>query len=162
MSHSMTAIVFAGGAARAARKARTHRPDYLLISPDPTERYHYRIRALECKGTKTPSYSVNQIARALRQLGGIAIDGTVPSGLATSVIAFDGGLSYLAIDPDDAGEPSYAVSSAKISDARSFRLGDEAMDLPSSGIVNAAVSASWATLADFGGNLSGLETWAPD
>jgi hypothetical protein len=154
--------IFAGGARHAVRSIGNQRPDYLLVATDPRARGRYRIRTLECKGTKTPSYAVNQLAKAVQQLDGIAVGGRIPTGLATSVIASDGALSYLAIDPADEEEPAYEVNSATINEVRRFRLREYTRDLPSRMLANAAVSASWAMLADFGGNFDALERWAPE
>ena len=154
--------VFAGGARRAVRKIGGHRPDYLLIAADPQAHRRYRIRTLECKGTKTTSTAIKQLAKAVRQLDGITVDGRIPAGLATSVIASDDALSYLAIDPADEEEPAYEISSATIDEVRRFRLREDTRDLPSLVLANAAVSASWAMLADFGGNFTALERWTPD
>lgn len=153
--------VFAGGARRKVRKTGKHRPDYLLVAADPRANGRYRIRALECKGTKSPSTAVKQLAKAVRQLDGIAVDGRIPAGLATSVIASDDSLSYLAIDPADEEEPTYEVNSAAIDDVRNFRWDEDTDYLPPRSIVNAAASASWAMLADFGDNFDALERWAP-
>ena len=71
-------------------------------------------------------------------------------------------MSYLAIDPDDDEEPSYEVTSDTIEQVGSFQLGDEDMaDVSPTALASASVRASWATLADFGGNLSALDRWAP-
>jgi hypothetical protein len=154
--------VFSGGARHAVRSVSTVRPDYLLIAQDPSERGRYRIRALECKGTKTPDYAIRQLAKALRQLGGITVDGRVPAGLATSMVISDSGLSYIAIDPADEEEPSYDVRLGNFDEVRSFRLGQDRANRSSLELVSGAVSASWATLADFGGNLGAVERWAPE
>lgn len=154
--------VFAGGARRAVRAVGARRPDYLMISLDPSTRLGYRIRTLECKGTNAPRYSVNQLARALNQLDGITVGGRVPAGLATSMITAKSEVSYRAIDPMDEEEPSYTVNSRTMQEAVAFRIGQDRSDLPPTALANATVSASWATLADFGGNLGALQRWAPE
>ncbi|MEC3974090.1 hypothetical protein [Amycolatopsis sp. H20-H5] len=154
--------VFAGGARRPVRKIGKYRPDYLLIAADPQARGNYRIRTLECKGTKNPSTAIKQLGKAVQQLDGITVDGRILPGLATSIIASNDALSYLAIDPADGEEPAYEVNSATIDEARHFRLREDTGDLPSLALANAAVSASWAMLADFGGNFTALEHWVPD
>ncbi|MFD5244154.1 hypothetical protein ACFWIW_06410 [Amycolatopsis sp. NPDC058340] len=154
--------IFAGGVRHTVRKAGAERPDYILIGQDASDHGKYRIRTLECKGTKTLGNAVRQLAKAVQQLDGIDVGGTIPQGLATSVISADSEISYLAIDPAEPDEPSYQVSSDTIGRIRRFRM-TEGTSVPTSlEFVNAAVSASWATLADFGGNLGGLERWAPD
>lgn len=137
-------------------------PTISLSPPTPHARNHYRIRTLECKGTKSRSTAIRQLQKAVRQLDGITVDGRIPSGIATSIIAFNGALSYLAIDPADEEEPKHEVSSTWINEAGHFRLGEDTRDLSSHALTNAAVRASWAMLADFGGNFTGLEHWMPD
>ncbi|UMO99596.1 hypothetical protein [Amycolatopsis sp. EV170708-02-1] len=154
--------VFAGGARQAVRKIGKHRPDYLLVAADPQASRRYRIRTLECKGTKNRRTAIQQLGKAVRQLDGITVDGRTPVGLATSVVASDGALSYLAIDPGDEEEPAYEFNSRLIDETRRFRLRDDIRDQPSLALTNAAVSASWAMLADFGGNFLARERWTPE
>ncbi|AXB43597.1 hypothetical protein A4R43_14500 [Amycolatopsis albispora] len=151
--------VFAGGAKHAVRKVNTNRPDYLLVGQHPSARRGYVLRTLECKGTKTRGNAVKQMAKALTQLGGISVGGEVPTGLATSVIAADR-LRYLALDPEGEDERSHVVDAGTIADVRGFRLTDEREWSPAA-LAAASVRASWATLADFGGNRQAFETWAP-
>jgi hypothetical protein len=154
--------IYAAGSRRAVRTVGTRRPDYLIIAHDPSVRSRYRVRALECKGTRSPDYAVRQLASAVEQLGGITVGGRIPAGLAVSTITANDQISYLAIDPDDEEEPSYEVTSNTIERVGSFQLGDEDMsDVSPTELTNASVRASWATLADFGGNLNALDRWAP-
>lgn len=154
--------VLAGGARRAVRKIGKNRPDYILVADDPVNPGRYRIRVLECKGTKSPSTALRQLAKAVRQLDGITVDGRVPFGLATAAIAADDALSYLAIDPADEDEPTYEVDPDMIDEVRYFRMSDYAEDLPSRVLASAAIRASWAMLADFGRNTDALASWAPE
>ena len=154
--------IFAGGSRHAVRAVGQRRADYLLVAPDPTARRRYRVRALECKGTRGPiSYAVRQLASAVEQLGGISVAGRIPSGLAVSTITSNERLSYVAIDPGEEDEPSYEVDSATIDQASGFRLTDEVTDVSPVLLTNASVRASWATLADFSGNLAAVDKWAP-
>lgn len=154
--------VFAGGSRHAVRAVADRRPDYLLIAPDPGARRRYRVRALECKGTSSgPSYAVHQLASAVEQLAGISVGGRIPQGLAVSTITANNRMSYLAIDPGDEDEPSYEVSSATIDQAAGFQLADDVKNVPAALLTSASVRASWAALADFGGNLDALDRWAP-
>lgn len=154
--------VFTAGTKYPVRALGNRRPDYILVANDPGSRRRYLLRMLECKGTKNPGYSIHQLASAVEQLGGVSVGGRIPSGLAVSMVTGDKEVSYRAIDPDDDEESSYEVSSAMIDQVRNFRLGDaDLSNLPPLILVNASVSASWATLADFGGNLEALENWAP-
>jgi hypothetical protein len=154
--------IYAAGSRKAVRAAGTRRPDYLIICHDPAVRGRYRVRVLECKGTRTPGYAVQQLASAVEQLSGIRVAGRIPAGLAVSTISADNGVSYLAIDPEDADE-AYEVNSNTIARAASFRLSDiDPADVPPVDLASASVRASWATLADFGGNLSALERWSPE
>ncbi|MEU0795433.1 hypothetical protein ABZ342_35675 [Amycolatopsis sp. NPDC005961] len=152
--------VYAAGARQTVRKTGTLRPDYLLVVHDPSLRTRYRVRVLECKGTKSRSYGPRQLAHAVEQLGGVTVGGRTPAGLAVSTITSDDGLFYYAIDPPDEEEPSYEVTSGTIEDAHSFRFTNDAQMSPTR-LVSASVRTAWATLADFGGNLSALDRWAP-
>ncbi len=154
--------IFAGGSRHPVRAVADRRPDYLLIAPDSTARRRYRVRALECKGPRgTASYAMQQLASAVEQLAGISVGGRTPPGLAVSTITANNQMSYLAIDPGEEEEPSYEVNSATIEQAASFQLEDDVTDVPPALLTNASVRASWATLADFSGNLTALDRWAP-
>ena len=154
--------IFAGGSRHRVRAVADRRPDYLLIAPDPTARRRYRVRALECKGTSsTSSYAVRQLASAVEQLAGISVGGRIPLGIGISTITANNRMSYLAIDPGEEDEPSYEVNSATIEQAASFQLDDDVTDVPPALLTNASVRASWATLADFSGNLAALDRSAP-
>jgi hypothetical protein len=154
--------IFAGGSRHSVRAVADRRPDYLLIAPAPEARRRYRVRALECKGTSSgPGYAVHQLASAVEQLAGISVGGRVPQGLAVSTLTTNHRMSYLAIDPGDEDEPSYEVSSATIDQAAGFQLADDVRNVPPALLASASVRASWAALADFGGNLDALDRWAP-
>ena len=154
--------IFAGGSRYPVRAVGQRRPDYLLVAPDPANRGRYRVRALECKGTKGPtSYAVRQLASAVEQLVGISVAGRIPSAVAVSTITSNDHVSYLAIDPGDEEEPSYEVDSATIDQAEGFQLTEDLTEVPPVLLTNASVRASWATLADFSGNLPAVNRWAP-
>jgi hypothetical protein len=154
--------IFAGGSRHAVRAISDRRPDYLLVAPDPSRRRRYRVRALECKGTSSSiGYSVRQLASAAEQLAGITVGGRIPAGLAVSTVTMNGQMSYLAIDPAEDDEPSYPVNSNTIDEALGFQLQDNVTDVPPGLLTNASVRASWAALADFGGNMAALDRWAP-
>jgi hypothetical protein len=154
--------LFAGGSRYAVRAVGQRRPDYLLVAPDPASRRRYRIRALECKGTRGPAnYAVYQLASAVEQLAGISVAGRIPSGVAVSTITANDRVSYLAVDPGEDDEPSYEVDSATLDQSQHFQLTEEARDVSPTLLTSASVRASWATLADFSGNLAALDLWAP-
>jgi hypothetical protein len=154
--------IFAGGSRQTVRATSDRRPDYLLVAPDSSSRRRYRVRALECKGTSSSiSYAVRQLASAAEQLTGITVGGRIPTGLAVSTVTMNGRLSYLAIDPGEDDEPSYPVNSNTIDQALGFQLQDNVTDVPPDLLTNASVRASWATLADFSGNMAALNRWAP-
>jgi hypothetical protein len=154
--------VFAAGSRYAVRAGGSRRPDYLVIANDPAVRSHYRVRVLECKGTSRAWYAIWQLMSAVQQLDGITVDGRAPAGLAVSTITANEGVSYLAVDPEGDEEDSYEVNSNTIQRGASFQLPDEDVaDVSPTDLTNASVRASWATLADFGGNLEALERWAP-
>lgn len=153
--------IYAAGSRQAVRAIGARRPDYLIICHDPALPRHYRVRVLECKGTRSADYAVRQLASAVEQLGGIRVAGRIPAGLAVSTITAHNGVSYLALDPEDVDE-AYEVNSNTIERTASFRLSDsDPADVSPVELTSAAVRASWATLADFGGNLSALERWSP-
>jgi hypothetical protein len=154
--------IFAGGSRHAVRAIKDRRPDYLLIAPEPSSRRMYRVRALECKGTSsTVSYAIRQPASATQQLTGIIVGGRAPRGLAVSTVTMNDQMSYLAVDPAEDDEPSYLVNSNTIEQVVGFRLQDNVREVPPGVLTNASVRASWATLADFSGNLAALDRWAP-
>ena len=71
------------------------------------------------------------------------------------------GVSYLAVDPGEDDEPSYEVDSATIDQAQGLQLTENATEVSPALLTNASVRASWATLADFSGNLAAVDLWAP-
>lgn len=153
--------IFAAGSRQAVSAVGARRPDYLIICHDPALRGHYRVRVLECKGTRSTNYAVTQLTSAVEQLSGIRVAGRIPAGLAVSTITGNNGVSYLALDPEDVDE-AYEVNSNTIERTASFRLSDaDPTYISPVDLASAAVRASWATLADFGGNLSALERWSP-
>jgi hypothetical protein len=151
----------AGGERYPVKKAGLRRPDYLLLADDASVRSRYRVRALECKGTKYPGHAIQQLANAVEQLDGLAVDGRVPAGLAVSTVLADNGLRYLALDPPDEDEPSYEARPERVREMRGFHLADDARDVLSRDLVDATLSGSWAMLADFAGNLPAVDLWAP-
>ncbi|MBL7487314.1 hypothetical protein I6A60_00265 [Frankia sp. AgB1.9] len=153
--------VRAGGERYPVKKAGVRRPDYLLIADDASVPSRYRVRAVECKGTKYPAHAIQQLASAVEQLGGLTVDGRVPAGMAVSTILADNGLRYLALDPQDEDEPSYEVRAERVRQVRGFRIADNARDVDSGELVDAGLPGSWAMLADFAGNLPAVERWAP-
>jgi hypothetical protein len=153
--------IYAAGSRQTVSAGGARRPDYLIICNDPALRGRYRVRALECKGTRKPDYAVRQLASAVEQLSGIRVSGRIPAGLAVSTITANSGVSYLALDPEGDDE-TYEVNSNTIDRTTNFRLSDaDFADISPVDLTSAAVRASWATLADFGGNLSALERWSP-
>ncbi|MEQ0565105.1 hypothetical protein ABJI51_39025 [Amycolatopsis sp. NEAU-NG30] len=153
---------FVFGPSAAVQHIGTQRPDYLLIGADRRDNSRYVLRVLECKGTKNPGHAVPQLARAVGQLDGVTVGGRVPHGLATAVVTGDSRTSYLAVDPGDDDEPSYEVTAEALDRGGQFRFESDRADVLAAEITSAALRASWAMLADFGGNLSALERWAPE
>ncbi|MGW5723837.1 hypothetical protein ACWEVP_47265 [Amycolatopsis sp. NPDC003865] len=140
----------------------TRRPDYLLLGTDPRNGNEFVSRVLECKGTKNARTAVAQLARGVGQLDGVEVGGRVPDGLATAVVTGDRGVSYLAVDPSEDDEPFYRVTQETIDRARTFRLESDRVEDTAAEIIGAAVRASWAVLADFGGNTDAIQNWAPE
>lgn len=157
-----TGFTVAGRGRRAVRGVAKNRPDYLLISNAGGRRY--MLRVLECKGSKSKSGAREQLVKAVIQLEGVTVSGRVPIGLAVSTITADEEVSYLAIDPDDAGspdeEPTYLVTGRSIQNASDFLLSDAAIDVPIAVLASAALSASWAQLAEFSGNQVAAQRWS--
>jgi hypothetical protein len=71
--------IYAAGSRKAISSVGARRPDYLIICHDPTMRGRYRVRVLECKGTRTTSYAVQQLVSAVEQLNGIKVAGRIPA-----------------------------------------------------------------------------------
>ncbi|MDT7799798.1 MAG: hypothetical protein QOI78_3231 [Actinomycetota bacterium] len=138
------------------------RPDYLLVGVDRQDPRRFVLRVLECKGTKDAGTAKSQIARAVGQLDGVTVGGRVPGGLATAVVTGESRTSYLAVDPADDDEPSYEVTNETIDRFQSFRFESDRVDVLAAEITVASVRASWAMLADFGGNLEAVGRWAPE
>jgi hypothetical protein len=153
---------FVFGPSTAVQHIGARRPDYLLIGADRRDSSRYVLRVLECKGTKNAAHAVPQLARAVGQLDGVTVGGRVPHGLATAVVTGEGRASYLAVDPGDDDEPSYEVDSESIDRVRSFRFESDQVDVSAVEIASASVRASWAMLADFGGNADTIRLWAPE
>jgi hypothetical protein len=155
-------FVLAAGTRKAVGQIGARRPDYLIIAHDPDARSRYRVRVLECKGTSNPRYAVSQLTSAVGQLSDITVGGRIPAGLAVSTISASSEVSYLALDPDEGDEASYEVNSNTIAQVADFQLRDRDIENVSPvQLTNATVRSSWATLADFGGNLEALDRWAP-
>jgi hypothetical protein len=153
---------FVFGPSMAVQHIGARRPDYLLVGVDRRDSSRYVLRALECKGTKNAGTAVAQLARAVGQLDGVAVGGRVPPGLATAVVTGESRTSYLAVDPADDDEPSYEVTDETIDRVRRFRFESDRVDVSAAEITSASVRASWAMLADFGGNLDAVGMWAPE
>ncbi|WP_410644434.1 hypothetical protein [Amycolatopsis sp. lyj-346] len=154
---------FVFGSSAAVEHIGTRRPDYLLIGGDRRDRSRCVLRVLECKGTKNPGNAVPQLARAVGQLDGVTVGGRAPRGLATSMVTGESRTSYLALDTEDEDdEPSYEVTAETIDRVKSFRFESDRVDVSAAEITSASIRASWATLADFGGNLEAIQLWAPE
>lgn len=135
----------------------SRRPDYLLLGNDPSAPRTYQVRALECKGTKSATYAVQQLAAGLAQLESVSVAGRIPAGLAVSTVTADESVSYIAVDPEDDADSSFEVTADAVESVREFELRDNSKDIPGA----AAMRASWAMLADFAGNDGAVGTWAP-
>jgi hypothetical protein len=85
--------IYAAGSRKAVRAVGARRPDYLIICHDPAMRGRYRVRVLECKGTRTAGYAIRQLASAVEQLSGIRVAGRIPAGVAVSTVSADKGLA---------------------------------------------------------------------
>jgi hypothetical protein len=153
--------VLAGGSKLRVRAAGPRRPDYLLLASDPSTPAKFYVRILECKGTRNRNYAIRQLARALGQLDGIEVDNCVPTGLAVTTIAADKQMTYLALDPEG-DEESYEIDPDFLRQGGRFELPDASRSVPSRELLSAALRGSWATLADFGGNLEAVDLWAPE
>lgn len=153
--------VFAGGSKIEVRAAGTRRPDYLLLASAPSAPLRFYVRVLECKGTRNRSTAVRQMAKAVGQLGGITVNGRIPPGLAVATITANDQITYLALDPDGDDE-SYEPDPEVLREAGRFELDEGTRNAPARMLVSAALRSSWATLADYGGNLAAVDRWAPE
>ncbi|KRC58867.1 MULTISPECIES: hypothetical protein [unclassified Nocardioides] len=141
--------------AHLATKISTRRPDYFLVHLDGSG--VSRVRVLECKGTLDPGNQVPQLAKAVRQLEGIAIDGAMPVGLAVSAaLPDDGPVRLRSVDPHD-DEFKFNVRLPPQSPAAV--RGDAPVDAQEA--VRGVVEAGWAHVADFAGSTEVAAYWAP-
>jgi hypothetical protein len=83
------------------------RPDYLLISDIPGRTDAVKVAVLECKGTKTPGYSFQQLSSAAHQLQGLLVDGRRPLGLAVSTFLGDAPVTFYAPESPRGPRPAY-------------------------------------------------------
>jgi hypothetical protein len=114
------------------------------------------------KTSKNLSHAFQQLASAVEQLDGITVGGRTPTGLAVSTVSADDQMRYLALDPTDEDEPSYEVGTEIMQEVDEFRFRDDVRNIPSQVLTSAWLRASWAMLADFGGNLEAVGRWAPE
>ncbi|WP_045875853.1 hypothetical protein [Pseudofrankia sp. DC12] len=142
--------------------ASKRRPDYLLVANAAPGSPRHRIRALECKGNSDLAKAVPQLASAAKQLEGIRVSKRLLSGLAVSTVSANNKVRYEAIALLDENEPTYGANAATMDESRGFRLAEAVPDVEASVLVNALLRSSWATLADFGGNLDAVDRWAPE
>lgn len=113
------------------------------------------------QGHSTPAYAPAQLAGAVHQLDGVAVDGRVPAGLAVSTVTPNSGpIRYLAVDPGDDDEPTFEPRLEGNDDDVVLSFDDRSVE--GRGLVDTALRGSWASLADFGGNLGALQVWAPE
>jgi hypothetical protein len=115
------------------------RPDYVLAAGDPADPGSVRFGLLECKGTRTPSYVDEQLARGCSQLAP-AVAATGWPGLVVSSLFTDRSVEYRALEvqPPRAGAASSALG------------------------VRPVQEASWFALARFGGNIEAARRWSPE
>jgi len=72
-------------------------PDLLLVSTSSTE---VRLTGLECKGSSSASRVTEQLAKAVRQLASLQVDGSTPPGIAVSTVSNESGVDVYAVDPE--------------------------------------------------------------
>jgi len=182
--------IVAGGQVKKVKKTGTKRPDYLLIADIPGRPGAVRIAVLECKGTKTPGYFVQQLSAAAHQLHGLTVDGRRPTGLAVSTLLGRPPVAFYALESPRRPRPTYGEDYLRDVDMIMEPSPDEevpefvpAADLDvdlsdydldpgnyeidvSQGTVDAgnlavaALQASWASIADMAGNDGAFRRWA--
>jgi hypothetical protein len=183
-------VILAGGKTKKVKQITRRRPDYILISESTRQSNSFNIALLECKGTKSPSYVVGQLARASSQLGGLLVGGRRPRGLVVSTLAGDNSVGFFALqaargetrrapDPDKdmlsmlGGDSSLSpdlnpeIEVEVVVDTDDLNQGEgeielfDAEDMAAKSAVIAGIRASWATAADFAGNDEAFQRWAP-
>lgn len=158
--------IVAGGAVKPVQQTSAHRPDYLVVVDDPTIRGRFRVKVLECKGTKSRAHSLKQLVHAANQLGGLSVAGRVPQGLAVSTVVTNRNVAFSAIDPSDDDDIYVDLDDLGRATRSEFRLpgyegGNRISEEELGAVVGASLRSSWANLADFGGNSEGYFRWAP-
>jgi hypothetical protein len=186
----MSGAVIAGGQVKKVTKVGTRRPDYLLVGDAAGRSGVVRIAVLECKGTKTPGYFLQQLSSAAHQLQGLLIDGRRPAGLAVSTLLGKSPIAFYALesargprpthDEEDLFDEGLTVPLGLAEDVPEFAAATELEvdlqedDLDSGNreidisqgttelrdLAAAALQASWASIADMAGNDDAFRRWA--
>lgn len=139
-------------------------PDYLLSYPNPARSGEMVFELLETKGTVSHSNAKAQLGRAVTQLAGLTIDGRAMTGLATSTVSNDGGLTVMAVDPK---EPT--ITWAPTDEKLAFWRGAEErtrrdvfhLDVGADELFATATNVDRASLAEFSGQHEAAIRWLP-
>ena len=141
-------------------KVSTLRPDYLIIRD---EAGTVDIKVAECKGSKSKSQAIAQLARATYQLAGVRVSGSQPSSLAVATVVTDDNLFCYLLDPPEdhmVFEPAQDSDTEIASRSRISEMNEEAaqetqssccLDILREDLVALAIRASRFGLAAYVG-----------
>jgi hypothetical protein len=173
-------FVRAGAVASSVVKRKRRRPDYLLIAESPDSQDRYRFAVIECKGTKTWTNGLDQMASACEQLRGVSVGNSQPPGLAVGTVLANRQVRCRALEltprphgqdlepvTDQVQQPWVfeEVTEVHVEPDAFERIIDIDIDentaVSEEELVTAGMQASWASLADFAGNDYAFRRWAP-
>ena len=139
-------------------------PDYLLSYADSVNPGLTVYELLETKGTVSQSNAKGQLGRAVTQLAGLTIGGRAMTGLATSTVSNDGGLTMMAVDPEES-PITWAPSEDKI---EFWRTGEARprkdvfqLDVDADQFFATASNVDKASLAEYSGQYDAAMRWLP-
>ncbi|WP_203702573.1 hypothetical protein [Asanoa iriomotensis] len=172
--------VRAGAVASSVVQRSGRRPDYLLIAESPDSQDRYRYAVIECKGTKSWTNGLKQMASACEQLRGVSVGDGQPPGLAVGTVLADHRIRCRALElaprshgrdvepvADWVEQPRVFEDVAEVyiepdTFERAVHVDiDENVPVSAEEMVTVGIQASWASLADFAGNDSAFRRWAP-
>ncbi|MFB8229428.1 hypothetical protein [Cellulosimicrobium sp. NPDC055967] len=146
-----------------ARMVAGRQPDYLIQLPSPRQPRRVSHRLLECKGTTSSRYAVNQLARAVTQLASLSVNGTTPTGIAVSTVSAGDSVRYLAVDPgdDEVGwmTDRFGVARGR-SEKRSAQMLGDVLHADADDFFSSVTAVAMGSLADYAGSAAAVD-WLP-
>lgn len=145
------------------------RPDYILQAYHPATRQH-RLMLLECKGTKSRSHSIRQLAQASSQLSGLTVEHDLPPGLAVSSVLSDGKTWVNVLRTAQGRTRHYwtkrqptpltvGLHDDSLREHPELIL-DDRQEVSATDLARVATRDGWAALALYAGNEDGFQQWA--